>query len=72
LTFLGAGLTIYDGLNNGWQPHHTADLVVDTTIYTIAAAVPVAGRFVGGAFFIGNMISEYYTGKSLTENAFDH
>jgi hypothetical protein len=40
-------------------------------VITITASIPVAGWIVGGAFLIGNLISEHYTGKSLTENYFD-
>jgi len=67
----GAGLTVADGLENGWKPHHTADLVVDATIYTFSAAVPVAGWILGGVWFVGDMITEQITGKSITENVFD-
>ncbi len=69
--YLGAGLTIYDGVENGWKPHHTADLVVDATIYTISASVPVAGWIVGGVWFFGNIITKELTGKTVTENIFD-
>lgn len=68
---LSAGLTIADGVQNGFKPHHVADLVVDATIYSISASVPVAGWIVGGLWFVGNLISEETTGKSITENAFD-
>jgi len=72
LAAAGAGLTIADGIANGWKPHHTADLVVDATIYTISASVPVAGWIVGGVWFFGDIITKEITGKSITENIFDN
>jgi RHS repeat-associated protein len=71
LAGVGAAFTIADGMQNGFKAHHAADLTLDVTIYAISAEIPVAGWVVGGAFFIGNLISEHYTGKSITENAFD-
>lgn len=68
---MSAGITVGDGIKNGWKPHHTADLVVDATLYTVAASVPVAGWIAGGIWFVGDLISEHLTGKSITENIFD-
>lgn len=73
LTFLAAGATVYDGLigEAGWQNHHTADLLVTGAIYGTAAAFPVVGWIVGGLYFAADLTTQYYTGKSITENLFD-
>jgi RHS repeat-associated protein len=72
LTVVGGVVTVADGLfgEDGWQNHHTADLAVSAIIYGTAAAVPLAGWIVGGLYFVGDMASQYYTGKSITENLF--
>jgi hypothetical protein len=73
LAVVGALGTLYDGLSSpqGWQNHHTADLLISGVIYGLAAAVPVAGWIVGGAYFIGDVTSYAISGKSLTQNIFD-
>jgi len=65
-----AGATVVDGWTNGWQNHHTADLVVTGALYAITAATPV-GWVVGGAYFILDMTIMANTGKSITEHLFD-
>jgi hypothetical protein len=67
------GVTVIDGLTNdkGWQNHHTADLIVTGAIYTAAAAFPVVGWIAGGLYFAADVTTQYYTGKSITENLFD-
>jgi RHS repeat-associated protein len=70
------GLTIADGINNskGWQNHNTADVVVSTAETGLAlfeVTSPLGWAF-GVGMFVGNLISEHYTGKSITENLFDH
>ncbi len=77
---LGTGLAItsgvittIDGLTNpnGWQNHHTADLIVNGTLYGLGVAFPIAGLVAGGVYLILDATSQHYTGKSLTENIFD-
>ena len=77
-TALSAVTTIIDGKVNGWKPHHTADLIVDgvtvgaeLTLTALEVTTPV-GWIIGGSLFIGNLISEHYTKKSLTELLFDN
>ncbi len=64
-------MTVYDGMSNGWQSHHTADLLITGGFYALSASVPVAGWIVGGAYFVADVGTQYYTGKSITENLFD-
>gem|GEM_PF-2635970 len=33
ITVASAGMTVYDGLSNGWENHHTADLIITGTLY---------------------------------------
>jgi hypothetical protein len=72
LTILAAGATVYDGVTGeaGWQNHHTADLVVTGTIYGTSAAFPVVGWIAGGLYFGADLTTQYYTGKSITQNIF--
>ena len=70
LTYVSAGATVVDGWTNGWQNHHTADLVITGALYAVAAATPV-GWVVGGVYFIADMAVISSTGKSITENLFD-
>jgi hypothetical protein len=71
LAILGAAITVADGIQHGFQPHHIADLGVDAGIYALSASIPVAGWIIGGAYFLTNVIVEAKTGKSITENLFD-
>lgn len=73
LTFLSVGVTVVDGLtnDNGWQNHHTADLLVTGAIYSTAAAFPIIGWAAGGLYFAADLTTQYYTGKSITQNLFD-
>jgi hypothetical protein len=72
LAITGAVLTTLNGITNGWQNHHTADLSVDAAIYIISAEVPIAGWIMGGGYFIGNLIFEHYhNGQSITEYYLD-
>lgn len=73
LTFLAAGATVYDGLTGeaGWQNHHTADLAVTGAIYLTAASFPVVGWIAGGLYFAADLTTQYYTGKSITQNLFN-
>lgn len=74
LTILSAGVTVIDGLTNenGWQNHHTADLLVTGGFYTTAAFFPVVGWVAGGLYFAADLTTQYYTGKSITQNLFDN
>ncbi len=73
LGLLSMGETTMDGLENGWENHHTADLFVtagEITLVLFEATNPIGWGFAAG-MFIGNLISEHYTGKTITENLFD-
>jgi len=66
------GVTIVDGLTSkkGWQPHHTADLVIGATQTFLLGSGPV-GWGIGLALFAADLIVTSTTGKSITENLFD-
>ena len=69
---MGAGLTVADGIENGFEAHHNADLGIQAAIYGIGASVPVAGWIVGGAFFLGDMyFQSTHNGQSITEYYLD-
>lgn len=68
---LNAGLTLFDGINNGWENHHTADLVIAGSIATLTVAFPPAGLIVGGIYYASDFGTYVFTGKSITEHAFD-
>ncbi len=70
LTIVSAGATVVDGLANGWQNHHTADLVITGALYAVAAATPI-GWVVGGVYFIADMAVIANTGQSITEHLFN-
>jgi len=71
LVLVGAGVTVYDGISNGWENHHTADLLVTGGFYALAVSIPVAGWIAGGVYLAADLTTQYYTGKSITENIFD-
>ncbi len=73
LAVLGAGATVLDGLTNqnGWQNHHTADLAIQGAIYGTALAFPVVGWIAGAVYFAADLTTQYYTGKSITQNLFN-
>jgi len=71
LSALSAGITIVDGVTNGWENHHSADLVVNGALTGLSIVCPVAGLVAGGLYFVGDITSQYYTGKSITQNLFD-
>jgi hypothetical protein len=63
-----AGITAYDAVKNGLKSHHVADLFVQTVIFDVALAVPVAGWIVGGAYFVSDQyFRSTHNGKSITE-----
>jgi hypothetical protein len=67
-------LTTGDGVSNGWKNHHTADLIVISTeigLGLFEATSPIGWAF-GAAMFVGDLISEHYTGHTITENIFDN
>jgi hypothetical protein len=68
-------ITAGDGLTNskGWQNHHTADLIIsggEILLGIFEYTSPIGWAF-GAGMFIGNLITEHYTGKTITENLFD-
>jgi len=71
LSLLSANITIADGYNNGWENHHSADLIFNSALNGLSIVCPLAGLVVGGLYFVGDVTSQYYTGKSLTQNLFD-
>jgi len=72
LSAVSALITVADAYNKGeWQGHHTADLIVNGTLTGLSIVCPAAGLVVGGIYFVGDITSQYYTGKSITENLFD-
>lgn len=62
---IGIGLTIVDAANDpkGWQTKHTIDAVVGGLSF-----LPGVGQFIGLGWFVGNLISEAVSGRSLSEN----
>jgi hypothetical protein len=74
LGIVSAGFTVANAAQNGWQNHHTADLLVtaaETGLALFEATNPIGWGLALG-MFIGNMVSEHYTGKSITQNLFDN
>jgi len=61
----GIGLTIIDAANDpkGWQTKHTVDAVVGGLSF-----LPGVGQAIGVGWFVGNLISQGVSGKSLSEN----
>ncbi len=73
LAIAGAGLTVLDGMTNGWQSHHIADIGIDGIIYGISELSGPVGWVIGGGWFLANLIYENsHDGKSITEDLFDH
>jgi RHS repeat-associated protein len=62
---VGIGLTILDAANDpkGWQTKHSIDAAVG-----VASFIPGVGTAVGILWFVGNIVSEAVSGKSLSEN----
>ena len=70
---LTAGFTIADGVTNGFEAHHFADLGIQAVIYGISASVPVFGWVLGGAYFVGDLyFQSTHDGKSITEYYLDN
>lgn len=53
------------------KAHHVADLTITGSVYAVSLSVPVFGWIFGGAYFITDMIVQYKTRMSITENLFD-
>lgn len=70
LTGVSVFATTYDGLANGWENSHTADLVVTGVLYGLAVSNPV-GWVVGGLYLVADLTTQYYTGKTITQNLFN-
>jgi RHS repeat-associated protein len=75
LGVISLALTVGDGLTNknGWQNHHTADVLVTTgeiALGLFEATSPI-GWAVGIGLFVGDLVSEHYTSHTITENLFD-
>jgi hypothetical protein len=69
----GAGLTIADGVANGFQIHHGVDLGIQAGIYGLSATIPVAGWAIGGAYFLGDMyFQNTHNGVSITQYYLDN
>jgi RHS repeat-associated protein len=71
LVVVGALATIHDGATNGWENHHTADLALTATFYYVAASCGPFGWVAGGAYFVADMATQAYSGRSITENLLD-
>ena len=65
---VGAGITTYDGLSNGWQDYHTAELGTQVMIFAIGMSIPVAGWALGAAYFA----ADYYTKQNYGEGLYQH
>ena len=74
LGFVGLGVTTIDGFTNpnGWQKHHTADLVIQGGMLAIATFLPGVGWVVAVGYFAGDLVFQHYhNGQSMTEYYFD-
>ncbi len=67
----GVALTGIDAYNKGqWQSHHTADVLIGIgSLYLLTGP---AGWAIGGSYFLLDIGIKSYTGRSITENLFDH
>jgi hypothetical protein len=69
---LGAVVTLGDGLVNGFQTHHAADLAIQGAIYGIGASIPVAGWIIGGGYVLGDLyFQSTHNGMSITQYYLD-
>ena len=74
LGFVGLGVTTLDGFTNpnGWQNHHTADLLIQGGMLTTAAFLPGVGWILAGGYFVSDLIFQHYhDGQGITEYYFD-
>jgi RHS repeat-associated protein len=60
---IGVGLSIVDAAVNGPEMKHGIDVVMG-----LASLLPGVGPFIGGGYFIANLISLGINGKSISEN----
>jgi RHS repeat-associated protein len=73
LSYLGLGLTAYDGYSNGWQNSHSADMLIQSTLITISAINPVVGGVAAGVYFIGDLgFQHFHNGQSMTQFYLDN
>jgi RHS repeat-associated protein len=70
LGYVGVGLTIADGVTNGWKNHHKADVIIGGAQTLLLGAGPV-GWGIGLVWLTADLITTGVTGKSITENLFD-
>ena len=70
LGILSIGVTVTDGVFNGFKPHHYADVVTGAIQTFCLGSGPVGWGF-GLAWTVGDIITKGLTGKSITENIFD-
>ncbi len=72
LGITGSGLTVYDGLSNGWENHHTADLLIQGGF--IAAGVLASGPLgwtLAATYYAFDITFQFASGRSITEHIFD-
>jgi hypothetical protein len=65
---VGSGMTIKEGLKDGFHDYHVADIGTQALIYGAVSTVPVAGWALGAAYFLGN----YYTERNYGEGLYEH
>lgn len=70
LGYVGVGLTIADGVTNGWKNHHTADVIIGGA-QTLLLGAGSVGWGIGLVWLTADLITTGITGKSITENLFD-
>lgn len=73
LGFVGIGFTVADGLANGWENHHNADVAIGTALI-IGSFIPGVNVVLGigaAAYFIADTVVLFGTKKSITEHVFD-
>ena len=73
LSYLGLGMTAYDGLSNGWGNSHSADMLIQSSLITVSAINPVVGGVAAGIYFIGDLGFQYFhDGQSITQYYLDN
>ena len=71
LGYVGIGVTVYDGLANGWQNHHTADVAIAGLLMTTTAVAPPIGITAAAIYYGTDLVTTLVSGRSITEHAFD-
>lgn len=64
------GITVVDGVANGFENHHYADLAIGAAQTFLLGTGPV-GWGIGLTYLVADIIVTGTTGKSITENLFD-